>query len=349
MVLTLIGLGLADSRDISLKGYDATKAADYVYMESYTSCLIASKEELEECYGKNIIDADRDLVEMGCEVLLDRAESAKVVLLVVGDPLCATTHADIVLRAKRRGISVEIIHNASIMSAIGICGLDSKIELLLSIPFDQMYRFGETISIPFFENNWKPDSFYDRIKRNRDSNLHTLCLLDIKTKERSLENLMRDRRVYEPPRFMMIRQAIEQLFEIEHIRKENVCHESVKVFGVARVGTQTERIKSGTLHQLTKEEFGEALHSLIICAPQLHDVENEFYEYYCSNDVSRTGELDVITFRCYIYSTVKTGQDVPLPRPRPRPRPRPSPVGSLDPVIIIKTKTMGVVVCVRSE
>ena len=44
-------------------------------------------------------------------------------LLVVGDPLCATTHTDIYLRAVKMGIKVHIIHNASIMNAIGCCGL----------------------------------------------------------------------------------------------------------------------------------------------------------------------------------------------------------------------------------
>ena len=35
----------------------------------------------------------------------------------------ATTHTDMVLRAKEKGIEVKSIHNASIMNAIGCCGL----------------------------------------------------------------------------------------------------------------------------------------------------------------------------------------------------------------------------------
>lgn len=41
----------------------------------------------------------------------------------------------------------------------------------------QLYRFGETVSIPFFDGGWKPVSFYEKIKKNRDNNMHTLCLL----------------------------------------------------------------------------------------------------------------------------------------------------------------------------
>lgn len=59
---------------------------------------------------------------------------------------------------------MQIIHNASIMNAVGACGL-------------QLYRFGEAISIPFFTDTWRPDSFYDKIKANRLLGLHTLCLL----------------------------------------------------------------------------------------------------------------------------------------------------------------------------
>lgn len=76
----------------------------------------------------------------------------------------ATTHTDLVVRAKRLGVDVKVIHNASVMNAIGVCGL-------------QLYRYGETVSIPFFTEAWKPDSFYEKIQINRQYGLHTLCLL----------------------------------------------------------------------------------------------------------------------------------------------------------------------------
>jgi len=90
----------------------------------------------------------------------------------------ATTHTDLIIRARELSIPIQTIHNASIMNAVGACGL-------------QLYNFGQTISIPFFTDNWRPDSFYDRIKENRNLGLHTLCLLDIKVKEQSIENLAR--------------------------------------------------------------------------------------------------------------------------------------------------------------
>jgi len=90
----------------------------------------------------------------------------------------ATTHTDIILRARSLDIPVRVIHNASIMNAVGACGL-------------QLYNFGQTVSLVFFTETWKPDSFYDRIKENADLGMHTLVLLDIKVKEQSEENLAR--------------------------------------------------------------------------------------------------------------------------------------------------------------
>lgn len=76
----------------------------------------------------------------------------------------ATTHTDLVVRAKKLGVKVEVIHNASVMNAVGVCGL-------------QLYHYGETVSIPFFTETWRPDSFYEKIQQNRRLGLHTLCLL----------------------------------------------------------------------------------------------------------------------------------------------------------------------------
>lgn len=64
------------------------------------------------------------------------------------------------------------------MNAVGVSGL-------------QLYSFGQTVSIVFWDDNWRPDSFYFKIKQNADLGFHTLCLLDIKVKEQSVENLCR--------------------------------------------------------------------------------------------------------------------------------------------------------------
>jgi hypothetical protein len=143
MVLYLIGLGLYDERDITLRGLDAVRGCARVYLEAYTSILLCDKAKLEALYGKDVVVADREMVENEADVILEGAESADVAFLVVGDPFGATTHTDLQLRARERGIEVRVIHNASVMNAVGACGL-------------QLYRFGEAVSIVFFTDTWRP-------------------------------------------------------------------------------------------------------------------------------------------------------------------------------------------------
>lgn len=45
-MLYLVGLGLADETDISVKGLDVVKSAHRVYLEAYTSILLVDKEKL---------------------------------------------------------------------------------------------------------------------------------------------------------------------------------------------------------------------------------------------------------------------------------------------------------------
>lgn len=45
-MLYLVGLGLADETDITVKGLDVVKKAERVYLEAYTSILLVDKEQL---------------------------------------------------------------------------------------------------------------------------------------------------------------------------------------------------------------------------------------------------------------------------------------------------------------
>jgi diphthine methyl ester synthase len=45
-MLYLVGLGLADETDITIKGLEIVKTADRVYLEAYTSILLVPKEKL---------------------------------------------------------------------------------------------------------------------------------------------------------------------------------------------------------------------------------------------------------------------------------------------------------------
>ncbi|KAJ1958482.1 diphthine synthase [Dipsacomyces acuminosporus] len=261
-MLYVVGLGLSDERDITVKGLEAVKSSERVYLEGYTSILMVEKERLEAFYGKQVIIADREMVESSSDEILKDADKINVAFLVVGDPYGATTHTDLVIRAQELGIEVKSIHNASIMNAVGATGL-------------QLYNFGQTISMVFFTETWRPDSWYDRIKENSDIGLHTLCLLDIKVKEQSIENMARGRLIYEPPRYMTVNQAAEQLLEIEDKRQEKAYTGETLAVGVSRLGSDDQVIKAGTLSQLLSVDFGKPLHSLVIVGSRLHLLEAE--------------------------------------------------------------------------
>ncbi|PRD31544.1 UNVERIFIED_CONTAM: Diphthine methyl ester synthase [Trichonephila clavipes] len=192
------------------------------------------------------------------------------------------------LRAYQKGIPYKVIHNASILNAVGCCGL-------------QLYRFGETISIVFWTENWKPDSFYDKIKINRNNGLHTLCLLDIKVKEQSIENLIKGKKIYEPPRFMTVSCAAQQLLEIIEKKKASGDENPVKYYtfyfvaytedticvGLRKIGSDDQKIIAAPLRRMATVDLGPPLHSLIICS-DLHPIEKDMLELF----VEEKGCLD---------------------------------------------------------
>src|SRR3972149_6232039 len=111
-MLTFIGLGLYDEKDITVKGLEAVKSADAVFAEFYTSNLIGTSiEKIEKFYGKKLIILTREEVELE-PVWLSLAEKENIVFLSGGDAMVATTHIDLRLRAKDMGIEKAIISEA---------------------------------------------------------------------------------------------------------------------------------------------------------------------------------------------------------------------------------------------
>ena len=224
-------------------------------------------ERLEALFGKKIEQAPRELCESAIEPILERARTSDIAMLVVGDPFGATTHCDMLARAKAIGVPINVVHNASIMNAVGCCGL-------------QLYRYGESISVPFFTRTWRPDSFYDKLAANRKLGLHTLTLLDIKVREPTMASLARGRPTWLPPRYMSIRQAIDQLLTIEDARKEGVCPPETMAVGLSRVGDGTQQVVVGTLAELRCVDFGKPLHSMVVLGKVGTD-EAELLDAFC--------------------------------------------------------------------
>lgn len=265
-MLYIIGLGLGDEKDITVRGLETVKKCTAVFLEFYTSVLGIDSHKLEAFYGVPVTLADRYMVESEAEQIYERALNEDVAFLVVGDPLCATTHTDLMLRARNIGVKVEVIHNASAMGAAAASGL-------------QLYQFGYTVSIPLFEGSWRPDSFYSRIGYNKKGGMHTLCLLDIKVKEPDPEAMCMGKMKYLPPRFMTVNTAVSQLLEVEAKIGENYCTAETSAVGMARLGQPDQLIVYGTLQELLTVDFGAPLHCLAICG-DVHPLELEVLEQY---------------------------------------------------------------------
>ena len=202
------------------------------------------------------------MVESQSDDIVEGAHEKDVAFLVVGDPFSATTHTDLALRCRQHdpAIPTRTLPNASILTAVGATGMS-------------LYNFGQTVSMVFFTETWKPDSFYDRVAENASLGFHTLMLLDIKVKEPDLEALARGRIVYESPRFMTVSQCAAQMIEIEENRKQGICGKEKLAVGVARLGSEDQSIITGTLEELTTTDLGRPLHSLVLCGKKMHEME----------------------------------------------------------------------------
>lgn len=247
-MLYLIGIGLGDEKDVTVKGLDIIRKCNFIYLETYTSKLQVDIKKLEDFYGKKVIPADRDLVEKNInEEIMSKAKDNDVALLIIGDVFSATTHNAILESAKEYEIEVKVIHNTSILTAVGDTGLS-------------LYKFGKVASIPF--ENSEVEAPYDVLIENRD--MHTLFLLD-------LNPLVE--------KFMTVKEAVEYLLNIESKRKCKEFDEETKCVGCAALGTDNAEIVYGTAKQVMKAKLTKFPQCLIVPG-KLHFMEEEFLQLY---------------------------------------------------------------------
>lgn len=237
----MIGIGLNDEKDISIKGLESIKKCKYVYLESYTSNLNTPISKLEKLYKKKIIISDRNLIENSNEII-EKSKKYNVALLIIGDVFSATTHINFLLECKKNKIECKIIHNASVITAVGELGLE-------------IYKYGKTTSIPFESSNINTP--IEVIKQNLKSNLHTLVLLDLDPKNN---------------KFLKINEAINYL-----IKKG--FDEDKKIIACCALGGNSE-IKYETALNLSKMTFEKIPQCLVIPSDKLHFIEEEALEIY---------------------------------------------------------------------
>lgn len=166
--------------------------------------------------------------------------------MIFGNALTATTHLQLLIDAKNKGIKYKIIPGISITNNIAESGLDE-------------YKFGRTVTICYHLENFKPESFYDQIKENQKIGLHTLCLLDIKKDEN-------------PKRLMNSKEAINVLNEISAKRGEKNNFEYVSLIAM---GNEKQKIIFKEKNIIDSKEITELFPQSLIVLGKLNEKEKE--------------------------------------------------------------------------
>lgn len=231
---------------LTIETLNAVKKCEEVFIEKYTSDFPnGSIEEIEALIGKSLRELDRTAVEEEFAKKLAEAREKNIALLVIGNPLFATTHVQLLLDAEKIGVEWKVIPGISVQSYVGKTGLNA-------------YKFGKVVSIVMPSQNYKPESFYDSIVSNLDAGLHSLCLLDIK-----------------PLKKMTPREALKLLLEIES-KRNNTGIRNARIVVLAGLGSEDERIFSGNAEKLAEIEYSLPA-SIIVCS-ELSEKEKEAVE-----------------------------------------------------------------------
>ncbi len=238
MTLSLISIGLADERDISLRALEEAQGCDVLYAELYTMKLATTLAALSELTKKPVTLLPRGDLEERSGDIIEEARSRSVGVLVGGDCLSATTHISLVLDAAKRGVKTRVIHGSSIFTAVAETGLS-------------IYKFGRTVTMPLPEKG-PADTVLRGVEENLQTGLHTLILLDLDT----------EKGVY-----MTIPEAVGRLVEAG-------LSPATLVVGVARLGQRDALIKAGKASEILTQHFGDAPHSLVVPG-SLHFLEED--------------------------------------------------------------------------
>ena len=243
----MIGLGLGGPNSITMDGVIALSLSEHIFYETYTSPIHSDTLEWVKIKSqKEPVYLSRSQVEEP-EELISLAKKTNVSLLIVGDALSATTHVSLLLECKKNNIEYQVIHNASVLTAVaGILGL-------------QHYNFGPVATLVLPEGNYRPLSPIDKIKTNMENGNHSLVLLDIKADQPDKE-----------PVYMTATQAAEQMIEAG-------IPNDTKVAVAARVGREDQELWYGKLKYLANRDLGKEPHSIVVPS-RLHFTEKEFLE-----------------------------------------------------------------------
>ena len=260
--LWLIGIGPGDLDHMTERARGVARGCSKRYLEGYTAVLPPKEEgRLESVVGpwEKLM---RDEVE-GAEDLLASARGESVALLVVGDPMQATTHIDLEDRCVEQGIGFHVIPGLSATAlAVSLSGMQS-------------YRFGRQVTLPFATSDYLPTSPLKMLCNNFENGLHSLMLLDLDPTGMGVEQ---PRPMSPAEAVGLLERMAERLVEGEDGRRGRLEFPVTQWNGIllSDLGTEEERVLSGLLGDLSGQKGG-MVHAFILPA-EFSGMEEDAFE-----------------------------------------------------------------------
>jgi diphthine synthase len=269
-MLHLMGIGYKKEH-LSIEMLEILKNADQVYLEYYTSFYGSTFEELEELIGKRITICDREVIESKIEdVILKPAKNASIVLMVIGDPLIATTHTDLLLRSEDLEVETQVYHNVSIANFIARTGL-------------QFYKFGKITSIPFFSEKFMPRTPFMVYLDNHKMGAHSLFLLDLNPSN-DISNKGHDKYLTAGKSLQFLLDIPKIMIENEEIEEKDglAIDKEDKAIICSKLGHKDETIIYGSVKDLIEFDVENKLKEplCLIIPGDLHEMEENYLSQF---------------------------------------------------------------------
>jgi len=236
----LAGLG-HNTEEIPIGVLKYLKEVDLVFLEGYTNIIEEDMLEYLRSIREDIKIVDRRFVEEELEKIIIENRDKKIMLLISGNPLFATTHLYFLKFCKENGVDFKVILAPSVFDEIGKTGLF-------------LYKFGRTVSIPFHE----AESFFDDILTNYKNSMHTLVLLDLDP----INN-----------KYLSVKEAVKRILDLDKKKGTNIFSEDKKIIICSNLGRKNEKILYITIKEALNLDIDPPV--CIIIPGRLNEIEEE--------------------------------------------------------------------------
>ncbi|WP_069807990.1 diphthine synthase [Vulcanisaeta thermophila] len=243
--LYIVGVGLGVGH-LTREALDIIRSVDHVFLETYTSMHEDINTVISQARGGVRILTRTDLEDRNAEEIIRvLREGRDAALLVIGDPMIATSHASVAYIVRRMGFEVKIVNSVSILcAALSQAGLSP-------------YKLGPVATVTYPRINILSHRAYEVLRDNLSRGLHTLLLLDIK----------------DDGSFMGINEAVELLMRMEGEEGLGIINDDLMGIFMARIGWRNQEVRVSSITKVPS--IGDPPHVIIIPG-ELNPVEMDY-------------------------------------------------------------------------